>query len=363
MRYLVFIILLAPSLWSCQEPRPSLIGNWGFEYFIDSSRYEVDSIITANYHVSSDQILAFISDSVVDTKIPLYKEGEFLGTERKYKVEGNKIIVDNGPVFSIDKLTTDSLVLKDQWRHRVYKRFNLGSDTTAIADQIIFTGKLCGDYRCPSRAIMIQSNGQVFYSKDDQGVEYFIGKLPAGKFEELENKFGRTRFLRLDRNYTSGVTDQATTSITFLKDNKIIKSIEDYGNSAPYNVQWNYSSMLYLPDQLELTRLEPLHLPFANDISYFIFLQGSGKTAWSLSDSEQFLLFNYLVTAKVVEAISTTNLGYRLEYTPYEFKTRTTILTDGRIYQLQNGDNAPVTLDIGFNFLIENREFVEFKDL
>ncbi|MRX68715.1 hypothetical protein GJU42_12135 [Flavobacterium resistens] len=44
----------------------------------------------------------------------------------------------------------------------------------------------------------------------------------------------------MKNEYIASHTDDETISVTFIKNNKIIKTIEDYGQEAPTEFQWAY---------------------------------------------------------------------------------------------------------------------------
>jgi hypothetical protein len=342
---LAIIGLLTVVLCSCAEPN-RLVGNWEYDHTRKSPGQNLDMAAEYNY-------LFFINDSLLDTKSN-YKPA-------KYRLKKDSLFIynvyeDQWHRYFVPEHTKDSLVLRDTVQEYVYKKIKFPADKPHQLSQIFLSTSGCFG-RCPIMNISINSNGDVIYYGERfvDSIGYFTSKLPAGKFEEIEKHFGWANYDTLSQYYSKRITDSETIYTTLMKGDEIVNSVQDYAHSSGnIFLNWAYPELIYLPQQLTLTRLDSAKVPLHYSSGSMQFLKG--KETWILKKSEAFLLWNYLRTADTV----TTAIGpetYELKY--WSDAGEGNVKTDGRLYQFKKG-NETFTLDIGINFLTQNPKFVHF---
>jgi hypothetical protein len=62
----------------------------------------------------------------------------------------------------------------------------------------------------------------------------------------------------LKDHYSTNWTDDQEVNITFAKDNKIVKSISDYGRQSPKNFRINIEPLTYLYQKLKLIEIKTI---------------------------------------------------------------------------------------------------------
>jgi hypothetical protein len=343
----VVVVGLLFILASCAEKNKILTGNWEYDHSRD---FKGKTINSYPYY----DILIFISDSLVDTKRQYHPVEYQLKSDSLFIYDPNETPVR--PLLV--NQTKDSLVLRDSLQEHVYKRFDYPQDKPHQLDQIVLTTTGCFG-RCPIINVSISSNGDVIYYGERfvSDIGYFTAKLHPGKFEEIEKHFGWANYDTLSQYYTKRITDSETISTTFIKGNEIVNSVEDYAHSSGNRyLNWAYSDLVHLAEQLDLTRLDSTKIPFHYSLSTVEFT--TDTEAWRLKKSETFLLWNYLLKADTVNAIPGPK-QYDLNYYSNLDNRSVTIKTDGRLFRIPNG-KVLFTLDIGFNFLDQNPKFVHF---
>lgn len=133
--------------------------------------------------------------------------------------------------------------------------------------------------------------------------------------------------------------------MTFVKDNKIIKSITDYGRQSPKLFRINIEPLTSLYQKLKLVEnktikdFQNINLRFEN-----------GKQIINLTSSEVFYLSNLLSNSKL------SNKTFKTEYsTKYNVDYDVSrIETDGRFFKIFSKKKSSITLDLGFNFIEKN---------
>jgi hypothetical protein len=334
----------------------------------------------------------FINDSLVDTKTRYYKviksttrgrERRFLSTITKYKIINDSLRLFNPSdstwesVGLLKSLTDNKMVLVSKWgKESTFLRhsYERGSTKTKI-DVIALSSSGCYG-TCPITNVIIESNGDVtFYGERYiDKIGFFEGQISEAKFTQIKDQFNEAGIENLEQNFSVGHTDDETISTTFSFKNKFINSIDDYGEAGPDELVWGYSSLRYLFQDLALRKLDSTTVPFYLDLHYFRFEKG--KEICDLTQSESFLLWNYLRkgTLKDGKANAKYNVDFVRNYTwapsydemddPYKERTEEKvkkITTDGRLYTFDITGQKPVTIDIGFDFFEVNQEFLSFR--
>ena len=164
----------------------------------------------------------------------------FLGTDTKYKVEDDSLkIFDLADSLwrgiKIRSITSDTLTLEVQDTiFFKYAKTNYKIDKAQTFDMIIVSTSACFG-TCPISSTSIDKYGNfIFYGQaytTKKGL--FISKTNQDLYRRIEMNFKKANIDKLDNNYSANWTDDQTVSVMFIKDNKIYKTISDYGRQAP----------------------------------------------------------------------------------------------------------------------------------
>jgi hypothetical protein len=192
--------------------------------------------------------------------------------------------------------------------------------------------------------------GQGFTKKEG----LFVSKTNKELYKRIERNFKKADIDTLYEKYAVNWTDAQTVTVTFIKDNKIYKTISDYGRKAPREFYWAYTPVSLLYQKLNL---KPFVTTEQNEfpMSYTCF-ENKGKIC-CLEKSESFYLFTEICKSKEVHA--TFEKKYVIEYWETE-NIKKKILTDGRYYQLEKKDKT-IIFDLGYNFLERNNLLKKFR--
>jgi len=280
----------------------------------------------------------------------------FLGTSTKYKIENDSLKIfdlesktwENQKIESIlgDTLTTkvdDSIFAK-------YARTKYKISANENYDQIIVSSSPCFG-PCPILNISIENNGNVLYYGQHYNTQngFFKSKITKTQYKEIQTKFKKADIMNLKDQYVANWTDDQTVTITFIKNNKIVKSVSDYGRQSPEALIWAYVPVQYLYQQIKLVPLKTEKLLFPRwGISF-----EKGNQFCDLSESESYYLFTEIFKGK--ETTDTFKNIYYIEFWNNQDK-KEIMYTDGRYFKTKNK-----TIDIGYNFLITNNFTTKFK--
>lgn len=139
-----------------------------------------------------------------------------------------------------------------------------------------------------------------------------------------------------------------TITITFVKNDKITKTISDYGSQAPSELIMAYRKASYKYQNLRLSEFkEKNDFPLSTMFSIY-----KRKKLFYLTDSERFLLLNEILNAKQVQS----NFKENYNLTIFEDDDKNIVIkTDGRFFKY-----GTKIYDIGYNFIeinnLENRD-------
>ncbi len=354
----IFIFILLFTLISC-EKKPTnnygnkLIGEWIFEkenparknYFYTDFSYSFDK----NGNCES-------KPGYFKTKEKTEKEERktiFYGTKTKYKIEDDSLYIFNlitnkWDASKIVGVNTKKLKLNFKKNTVLeFSKIKYKENQNENFDKIIISKSPCFG-SCPINDIEINKNGNVNYSGSYYNSKngFFKSKISSNQFNEIELSFKKTNYLNLKDKYSANWTDDQEVSVTFVKDNKIIKSITDYGRQSPKLFRINLEPLTFLYQKLKLSESKTIK-DFQN-IRYYRFQKGNQII--SLTTSEVFYLFNLLDNSK------TTNKKFKTQYiTNYDVDFDVNkIETDGRFYKIFSKDKSSRTLDLGFNFIEKN---------
>lgn len=305
----------------------------------------------------------FLPDNICENKLGYFKRIEgnerhdrknfFLGTTTKYKINNDSLQIYNlndstWTSQKIVSITADTMTLqKNDSTFFKYAKANYRIDNNEHYDEIIISASGCYG-TCPINDISINNNGQVIYFGDKYNTVngYFKSKVSSKIFSNLENDFKKANIKKLQANYSATWTDDETVSVTFIKDNKVVKTISDYGRQSPTEFYWAYNSARYLYQQISLDT-------FSNHLNYppfkYTMLETGGKVC-ELSQSEGFYLWTLLLKSNEINKTFTGKYYIVNNWRREEKQVR----TDGQLFRFTGNDGIERTYDLGFNFITAN---------
>lgn len=376
---IISLLLIVFFLTSCktnrdEEFRKSICGEWIFagvgsdnkkinEEFKPGNKW-IDSPLDIPYYNHLRTGYIFYSNNLCEDKrgYSVGKIGEnLLGIDTKYKVENDSLKIldlDNSvwKKLKIRNITSDTLTLNvNDSTFLVYTKCNYKVVKTQIFDQIIVSTSPCfGDCSIGSTSIDNQGNfifyGQGFTEKEG----LYISKINKELYKRIEQNFEKASIDKLSESYVVNWTDAQITTVTFIKDNKIYKTISDYGHKAPCELYWAYNPVSLLYKKLNL---KPFVTNKQNEfLMNHICFENHGKLC-CLEKSESFYFFTEICKSKEVRA--NFEKKYIIEYAETE-NIKRIIFTDGRYYQFKQ-KNKTIVLDLGYNFLTRNNLLQKFR--
>jgi len=373
------LLLIVFYLTSCKtnrdkEFRKSICGEWIFasvgsdnkkinNEFIPEKK-GIDSPLDIFYHNYFRTGYIFYTNNLCEDKFDISdgKVGEnLLGLDTKYKVENDSLNIfelTNGvwKRMKIRNIISDTLTLEvNDSTFIKYAKCNYKIDKTQTFDKIIVSTSPCfGDCSISSTSIDNQGDfifyGQGFTTKEGM----FLSKTNKELYKRIEQNFKKADINTLHERYAVARTDAQTVTVTFIKDNKIYKTISDYGRKAPRELYWAYTPVSLLYQKLSLKPFETKeHNEFPKSNTFF---ESKGRIC-CLEKSESFYLFTEICKSKEVRA--NFEKKYIIEYRETG-NNKKKILTDGRYYQLNQNDKT-IIYDLGYNFLTRNNLLKKFR--
>jgi hypothetical protein len=367
-------ILIIFIIYSCQKNKDAqlnkdILGEWTYIKTVDQRKPLKDHDLKLppppppfGSHI---QGYIFSENNVCENKSGYFKRIDaeeredrkilFLGTETKYKIEKDSLKIldlltktwEKQKIHSIvdDTLTTiisDSLFVK-------YARTKYKIDTNENYDKIIVSSSGCYG-SCPILNISIDNNGNIFYYGQNYNTQngFFKSKITQKEYQKIQNSFKKADIKNLETNYEANHSDDEAVTITFVKNNKIAKSITDYGRKSPVDLIWAYTSVRYLYQNIKLVPVKTdKPLPMWG-ISFT-----KGNQICDLTKSESFYLLTEIFKGK--ESYSKFKNKYLIEFWN-DHNKKETIYTDGRYFKCRGK-----VIDIGYNFLEANNLTDKFR--
>ena len=359
INFLLLLILISCKQNAINNNEKAIIGDWKF----------IKEIQKKGGHAAPEPQLiefvggySFLSDGVCEKKPGYFKrikgnepqDGKtlFLGTTTKYKIEDDSLKIYNlysctWTSLKIASINIDTMILRNNDSNFVkYAKSNYQIDDKEHFDKIIISASGCYG-ACPINDISINEKGEAIYFGDEYNTVNgcFKSKLSPTIFSKLENDFKKANIKKLRDHYSGMWSDDETISVTFVKSNKVFKTVVDYGRQSPAEFYWAYTSARYLYQQIPLDTIS-IHL------NYFPFkysLFESGGKVCELSQSEGFYLWTLLM------ASNKTNKHFTEKYFIRNVRLKEReIKTDGQLFKFTDDDGVTRTYDLGFNFIITN---------
>jgi Domain of unknown function (DUF6438) len=376
LKLLIFIFCVA--LLSCKNDQQNpysnlLLGDWTY--------IENDSLKDASpFNRNIIEGYSFLDKGICNKKIGYFKKiktkipgmenaiGDrteqttncFLGTETKYKIEGDSLKIFNltDSIWEgrkILRLSNDTLCLQLS-NHAIvnFAKSKYQIDTTVLFDELVVSTSGCFG-TCPINNTIINQSGEVI----DYGENYnsqdglYTFSLTKDQYNKVSLNFKKVDIKNLKDEYEAGWTDDEEITLTFLKEGKIIKNIRDYGKVGPAELYWAYTPVrnMYQLNKLDSLQVNKSPLSQPKDIMFPF------QLTLGLSKSEAFYLWNLLRKAKEMKEPFTKKYEINFHGTAQIKKVK----TDGRFYTFETLDGDEMAFDIGFNFFDRNELTNKFK--
>ncbi len=343
-----------------------IIGNWAYtriEYSeIDTNKDGNLIPPTPINFYENDSGYTFSKNNVCENKRGYFKENTknelensastYLGNTTTYKIEKDSLKIFNISDSSwnsrkIYSITDDTLTFQAEKGILIkYTKIKNKPKAKVKVERIIVSSSGCYG-TCPISDVSIDESGNVIFFGDQYNSKngFFTSNITTAEYEELTKDLRFIDIMELKPYYQANRTDDETVYITFISDNKILKSVTDYGAKSPHQLVWTYTPIRYLYQKLTLAphQKPPLLL---DDVQF-----EASKKSCVLSRSESFFLSTELSKAKV------TSKSFQKKYKINSWDDNTIGYTDGRFYQLKDK-----TLDLGYNFLTKNNLNLKFKE-
>lgn len=311
---------------------------------------------------------SFMENGIYEYKLGFYryiKEDKnnnnyklFLGNESKYDVEDDSLkLLDISSTkwnsYKIMSINSDTLTILDsEGKLLQFLKKKKTFDQSLKFDKVIISSS---GVRYPVSNISIDKNGDVTYKGlfSSYPTGLYQSKFDPELFTKIQNDFQKANWSQLNEYYDAGYTDGETVSVTFVKNNKILKTITDYGKESPIEFCWAYTPLRFFHQKLKLTKItkDNSYIDFRN-ITFEIKNQ-----LCDLTDSESFYLMTLLLDAKE------NNLNFEKKYTIVYWANNRykKILSDGQRFQFQLENGETKTIDLGFDFLKKNNLIKRFR--
>lgn len=364
----LFLVFL---FFSCEKKEENmLIGNWCFD---EQLKNEDD-----NYSFDEETFgLNIINDSILEYKLGFYKYVptnmkvlhfdrentdmkinalRFLGTKTRYtKKDSTLLFWDKSDSIwvkhKIKTLNHEYLILQDESKkeYNLVKKKNTYNDST-LYDAIIVDREM-GFGCCGINTTYINRKGEMYF----KGLGYntneddFTAQLDLKTAIQIFNNFDQIDILKMDDSYQRSVTDAQNNTITFIKNGKIIKSIQDYANKAPIDFFAAYNELSYLYQKVK--KKNDAVFIFDNRLHFPSF--ENNKVQNKIHNSEFFLLELELKKGKEVNVSFEPKYNLNFSYLNRGFLFNK-IETDGRYYKFIYENNNSKIIDIGYNFIEAN---------
>ena len=363
----IILIILSIFLFSCKKKEENLlIGNWCFD-----ERLKIEG-----YNSFDEEIfgLNIINDSVLEYKFGFYEDVptsmnvlhfdrknlnmkikalRFLGTKTKYKVKDSTLLFwDKSGSFwveyKIKKSNQKYLILEDQNQ----KEYNLTKtennyNNSTLYDAII-VDREGGFGCCGINTTYINRKGEMYFKGlgYNTNEEDFKTQLDLKTVTQIFDNFDKMDILKMDDSYHRSVTDAQSNTISFIKNGKIVKSIQDYANKAPLDFFAAYNELSYLYQKVK--KKNDIAFLFDNRVNFPSF--ENKKVQNKIYNSELFLLELELMKGKECKVSFEPKYSLNFSYLNQGFLFNK-IETDGKYYKFIYKNGTSKTIDIGYNFI------------
>lgn len=386
MKITLYLILFSVILFSCSDEKyirftkEDLQGDW--------VKVKNDKYINGP-GFSGDFGLGFQNDTI-EFKRGFFPEsdgvnqGEFYYFTQ-YELKHDSIFILNPQseklefFYNIKSISTDTLTLvyDDTISFQMKKMKNENQSFTNF-DQIIFSTEGCYG-NCLAYSISLKSDGSVLFHGEGyvKNIGFYKAKIDSSLTKTIFRKYYNGNIVNLENNYGERHSHYQDIYTSFIKDGKIIKTIQtvnNYGRQGPNELLWANIPIERLQEIEKFDSIQENKHSYGI-IGYQIFY--SDSTYVNLDHSECFYLWTELNNALVVDSVFDSRYRLRIsdEFYYTSLKTEsidfnyntgiTEVKTDGRYYQFNFESKSPIVYDLGYNFIEVNfssNDFQKFED-
>lgn len=365
---------MAAIMSSCHRSlidKKLIIGDWNFSKEKNLTAHSV-KILPPFSGITNNLGFDFINDSICLYKPGYFKRSgsgyhgttTFLGFKTKYAIDDSLLKVWNleelkWDFFNIQLNTKDTLVIKGDNIRDYFVRPKYQLTQSSVYDELIVTSSGCFG-SCPTNRILLKNTGDVvYYGKDYNTINgLFSSYISKNEFNDIEKKFVIADYIKLENFYHAGWTDDNTINLTFVKNGRVIKQIEDYGRQSPPALQYAYNSVLYLYQHL---KLQPIAHDTVNNVLYnYMIFENKEHKVYQFRRSECFYLETLLLSSSTVNKKFITK--YKVVFNDWDQNNKEQILTDGQLFKFVANNGKSTTYDLGYNYFDRNglnSKFVE----
>lgn len=367
MSFLILFVLCSCQKNNDRQLNKDILGVWSYLKIENQNKTNLETPIPPPPSFDGNiKGYVFLENNVCENKSGYFKGigGDeiqdmteiFLGTKTKYKIEDEnlKILNLSSKTWEDQKIHSiigDTLTIKISDKiFAKYIRLKYKINSNENYDKIIISSSGCYG-SCPISNISIDHSGNIFYygQRFNSKNGFFKSNITKDEYQTIETNFRKADIKKLEDHYKSGWTDDETVTMTFIKNNRIVKSISDYGGRSPSMLIWAYTPVRYLYQQIRLVPLK-IKKPLLS-ISNISF--SKGNQILDLKKSESFYLLTEILKGK--ETAYKFENRYQIEFWNEEDKQEI-INTDGRYFKFRDR-----VIDIGYNFLAVNNLTGKFR--
>ncbi len=362
---ILFLLLMITSCKSEKQKRfeKEIIGEWNYvkEQAISKQKENESEEPSSPFFKSFGGFIFKENGNVIDKKgfFNFYENKsreerivKYIGDSTLYKINDDSLKILN-PInkswnnYKIISINSDSLILQKHENYYIkYLKANYKLNPKETYDKIIISSSGCYG-TCPIMNIEFNKNGNIYYWGKNYNLinGFYISKISNSEYNSIENSFKKSNPLKLNNHYSIPVTDLNTITVTFVKNNKIIKTVYDYANQAPSEFIMAYQKAMYSYQKMKLEKDKRIvRLPKS-----MLFSINKRNTQLLLLQSERFLLLNAIRNGNIVS--KEFNPIYKLTfYNEHNLETENIIYSDGRYFRFDK-----YIYDIGYNFMEQNQ--------
>ncbi|WP_319800405.1 MULTISPECIES: DUF6438 domain-containing protein [Flavobacterium] len=251
----------------------------------------------------------------------------------------------------IKTLNHDNLILEkeNKEKYNLVKKRNIHHNSKLYDAIIVDREKGFGC--CGINTTYINRKGEMYFKGlgYNTNEEDFVAQLDLNITTQIFKKFDQIDILKMNNYYPCETPDSQNNSITFLKNGKIIKTIQDCSRKAPIDFYVAYNELSYLYQKIK--QKNNYNFIFDNRLHFPSFENKLIKH--TLYNSELFLLDLELRKGKESETSFNPTYTLNFSYGNQGFLF-SKIETDCRYYKFYYNDNTTKTIDMGYNFIGAN---------
>lgn len=365
MNRLFIIIVLFSNLSGCYlnntNYKDLIIGEWDLTYMTDG----INNISNNNPFNNNSTGLIFEKKGIINFRNGFVKNSDDLRKNKILNFKTNYYLINNLLyVFDLStnkwinikiiKINETELIL--QYEKNEYLKYEKWGSTknskSIVYDDLIVSFCGCAG-GCPTINIILHKNGSFCFegeTNSEHNNGYYIGQIEEDTKSEIDKLSSRIDISNFKNVYGEDALHQEKINLSFVNDHKVIKTIIIYGDSAPYVINWLLKKFEFISQQTQIMKV--ISQKYINFTSFYF---ESNSLKLELTRSESFYLWNLLQNSIFIHE-NRNSLNYKLK--PFINDNLIEIRTDGRVFEIIKNKQKSIFLDIGINFIDENKEIL-----